>query len=289
VPTLTADDTIEPVSRLVRALLCAVIVLVALIGIPLNLLSASTDSSFAWTINPPLEAAFIGSGYWAVLVASVLGLSEPDWRRLRALGLAATFVTTTITIVTLIHLDRFHLGADAALPRAVAWIWLAVYLVVPPLLIVAVARQMWTGWRTLPSGSTRQDSRLPPLLRWLLVGLGIALVLVGGLLLLAPGTLPWAWPLTPLTSRVSGAFIAALAITALIVSIENNADRTRLAAVTMIAFVVLQAITLIRFASDVTGSAGAVAMYVVILAAAGVLGGWALLTGSHGVGVAAAD
>jgi len=39
-------------------------VLVFIIGIPLFVLPELTEINFAWTINVPLTAAFLGAAYW---------------------------------------------------------------------------------------------------------------------------------------------------------------------------------------------------------------------------------
>src|SRR5829696_9210561 len=56
-----------------RALLGAFAVLTALATIALFVLAENTKETFAWTIEPPLTAAFIGAGYGAGFV--LVGLS----------------------------------------------------------------------------------------------------------------------------------------------------------------------------------------------------------------------
>ncbi len=55
-------------------------------------------------------------------------------------------VFTTLTLmVTLLHLDRFHLHAADLLTRSLTWAWLLVYAVVPPILTPVWWRQARTA------------------------------------------------------------------------------------------------------------------------------------------------
>ncbi len=79
-------------------------------------------------------------------------------------------VFTTLTlVVTLVHLDKFHLGADQpASARLVTWGWLAIYAGVPVAMVVGLVLQS----RVTRRATHGVDAvRLPAGLRWLLVGL----------------------------------------------------------------------------------------------------------------------
>ena len=60
--------TARPLTAGMRSLLIVAGVLVALAGIQLFVFSDRTDRFFAWTIEPPLTAAFLGASYWASVV-----------------------------------------------------------------------------------------------------------------------------------------------------------------------------------------------------------------------------
>jgi len=53
--------------------------LVFIVGISLFLLSEQTDQYFAWTVKPPLMAAFLGGGYWASVCLEMLAACERVW------------------------------------------------------------------------------------------------------------------------------------------------------------------------------------------------------------------
>ncbi|MFN2488271.1 MAG: hypothetical protein ABR529_00710 [Actinomycetota bacterium] len=109
--------------------------LVFLAGLQLFVLPERTDSYFAWTIDPPLTAAFLGAGYWASFALEWLAAMQRSWARAR-IAVPAVFVFTTLTLVaTLLHLDKFHLGVDDSLTVAVTWLWIAIYVTVPPVML----------------------------------------------------------------------------------------------------------------------------------------------------------
>src|SRR5579872_4129536 len=70
--TGTTDIGSEPAPRVAQPTLAStcwlmrvIALLVFLVGIQLFVRSDYTASEFAWTIKPPLTAAFMGAGYWA--------------------------------------------------------------------------------------------------------------------------------------------------------------------------------------------------------------------------------
>src|SRR5215471_11947591 len=98
----------QPVLPFTRAFLVVIIILVFIAGIQLYVFSDQTDRDFAWTINLPITAAFLGAGYWAALVSSILSIRQQQWVRVRS-SLPAAFTSTTLLLIaTLLHLDKFH-------------------------------------------------------------------------------------------------------------------------------------------------------------------------------------
>jgi hypothetical protein len=123
---------IKPLSPGMRSLLLAASVLVFLAGFQLFVLTEHTDSYFAWTIQPPLTAAFLGASYFASFLLEFLASRETDWDKGR-IAVPAVFVFTTLTLIaTLLHADRFHFNSPELVARFAAWFWLAIYAVVPP-------------------------------------------------------------------------------------------------------------------------------------------------------------
>src|SRR5918998_1417247 len=93
-----------------RRLLFAAGVLIFAAGIQLFVFTELTATRFAWTVEPPLTAAFLGASYWARVALEWPPPAERGWPRARGAP-PAVFVFTTLTLVaTLLHLDRFHLG-----------------------------------------------------------------------------------------------------------------------------------------------------------------------------------
>ena len=165
-----------------------------------------TDDWFSWTIQPPLTAAALGAFYWGALVLFVHGSRARGWLEVRPIAYPVLFIAVVLLVVTLIHLDKFHLDSLFGI------FWLCAYIVAPPLLLYAIVRQRAAG--PGPVGPS-----LPPLLRALLAVEGIVMLGVGALMLLAPDSATdiWPWALTPLTSRALGTFVLAVALIALIV------------------------------------------------------------------------
>ena len=111
-------------------------------GVPLFLGSTQTARYFAWTIKSPLTAAFLGANYWAAIVLEVLAARQRMWARVRVAFVPVLVFTFDTLVVTLVHLDRFHLHGGAFVTRLSTWLWLAIYIAVPPAMIVLGARQL---------------------------------------------------------------------------------------------------------------------------------------------------
>jgi hypothetical protein len=80
-----------------RPLNAAFLALTVLSTVSLFVLADRTDQYFAWTINPPLTAAFLGGGYAAGFVLVVLTMRERVWARARiAYATGCVFVWVTL-------------------------------------------------------------------------------------------------------------------------------------------------------------------------------------------------
>lgn len=112
---MTGTDTTsvhKPLTPAMKRLLIVAGVLVALAGVQLFVFPERTDRYFAWTIEPPLTATFLGASYWASVVFQFGAARSRVWANAR-IAVPTVFVFTTATlIVTLVHLDRFHLGTE---------------------------------------------------------------------------------------------------------------------------------------------------------------------------------
>ncbi|GAA4287979.1 hypothetical protein [Georgenia daeguensis] len=251
-----------------RVLLGLFAVLTALAVGALLVRAEHTAETFAWTIDPPATAAFLGGGYASGTVLVVLSLLGGSWARTR-IPLVTILVFTALTLVaTLVHLDRFHLAADGSLPRFAAWFWLAVYVVVPVGMAAALAVQ---ERRALPPPRRRP---LPAWLRALLAVEGLVLLGVGVALYLAPATAEvlWPWTLTPLTARAVGSWLAAYGFAAALLVRAGDLDLLRVPALAYAVLGVLQLMVAGRFAEDVRWQAPSAAGFLVMATAVAATG-----------------
>src|SRR2546430_17536344 len=117
--------------RPMRWLLYAASALVFLAGLQLSLLTEQTDTYFAWTIAPPLTAAFLGAAYWAAVPVELIAAREKVWAKARV-AVPAIWLFTTLTLVaTPVHFGRFPFSSLIASAQGAAWFWLAIYAGVP--------------------------------------------------------------------------------------------------------------------------------------------------------------
>jgi len=207
----------------------------------------NTDDTFAWTIAPPFTAALLGAAYAGALILFVLVLREKIWANAR-IAVPAPFVLSTLTLIaTLVHLDKFHLDADL-LPAAVAWIWLVVYCIVPPAMIVLAVRQLQA-----PGTDPPRTHPMPAWFRAVMIAYGAAGVIGGMFVFLSPtSVIPhWPWLLTPLTARALAAWFVALGVAAFQGAWEHDLRRVRAG---LAAFAVIGGLGLIavaRFSDDI--------------------------------------
>lgn len=225
------------------------VVLVCSVGVFTFVLSESTERLFAWPIEPPLTAAFLGANYWAAFFLAYASARERIWGRAR-ITYAVSIVFTSLTLLaTLLHLDKFQFD------NANGWLWLIVYLVVPPWLAVLLPLQLREPGREPP--------RAAPLEGWLLPVMGVqalVVLVIGVALWVAPSSANslWPWPLTPLTARAVGAWLLALAAGLAVTIWERDWLRVRVAVLTFATMPILQFVALARFSGTLSwGGAGA--------------------------------
>lgn len=262
--------TLRELTPGMRSLLVAAGVLVALAGIQLFVFSEQTERFFAWTINPPLTAAFLGASYWASVLFELTAAREKVWANARV-AVPTVFVFTALTLgVTILHIENFHLGPEfGAATRAITWLWVGIYTVVP----IVMATLWWTQSRQ-PGDDPPRMVPLPPWLR-ILVGAQALLLGVAGLaLLIAPTATAevWPWSLTALTGRAIGAWVFSLGVAAAHALVENCARRLRPAALAYIGFSLLQAWALARYPGDFFWTSVAGVLYAAFLISTLVVG-----------------
>jgi hypothetical protein len=279
-----------PVRRLVpamRALLVVFAVLTALAVGSLFVLADQTDETFAWTIQPPLTAAFLGAGYAAGCVLVVLSLRDGVWARTRVPMLTILVFVVLTLVATLVHVNRMHFDDDFGglplLPKVAAWFWLAVYVVVPVGMVVLI----WWQERA-PGDDPAPRHPVPRPLRAALAVESTVLLVVGAALFVVPATATtlWPWALTPFTGRVIAAWLVAFGVATALAAVAGDLGRLRTAAIAYTVFGVLVAVAVVRFSGAVTWSGLATWGFAVLVVA--VIGtgaaGWRLApspTGHH--------
>ena len=270
---MTTEAPAVPLLRPMRALLVVFGVLTALAVAVLFVRPETTDRYFAWTIQPPLTAAFLGGAYLAGCMLVLMSVRAQAWAHARAAVITILAFTVLTLVATLAHLDRFHLQTGGASARAAAWLWLAVYVVVPVVLVVLLVLQART-----PGTHPERAHPLPRPLAAALAVEGTVLLAVGVVLFARPGLLTaWPWPLTPLTSRVVGAWLVSFGIAALLAVYERDLGRLRAPSVAYLVFGLAEIAALLRYAHTISWQKAGSWVYlgflvlVVLTAAAGVL------------------
>jgi hypothetical protein len=158
---------------------------------------ALTD--YAWSIKPPVNAAFIGSGYLAgTLATGLVVFATTRWRSLQTLPPALWVLATTLAVATLVHNDKFKFDFPPT------WAWVIIYVGIPFAVPYLVALQ-----RRNAEPEPAADPRLN-VLRVLSAVAGVVILIGAAALYLFPGDVAshWVWPLTPLLSRVVAGWYA---------------------------------------------------------------------------------
>jgi hypothetical protein len=264
-----------------RRVFVAFAVLTLLATNQLLVVGAYTDRYFAWTISLRATSAFIGAAYAAGFVLSVLALRQKRWRDVRVALVTVTVFTVLTLLPTLIHLHIFHLRDGDLVARLAAWIWLAIYVVIPFACLAVVIKQS--------RRPRRLDPARRPMPRWLtslLAVQGGTLFLVGGAMFLGAAQvhhLPegamsfWPWRLMPLGAQVIGAWLIALAVAAALAIAERDLSRLLVPAATYTAFGVFQLLVALRYWTQVRSDYQWGWAYVALLisiAATGAYGCW---------------
>jgi hypothetical protein len=260
---MSLTSTTVQTSRPMRFLFFFAAALVAFAAIPLFLFSEKTNEYFAWTIQPPLTAAFLGAGYWAVTIAAIVAIRQPEWTKVRIVLPVVVSGVGLILLATILHIDRFHLDSPIFTAKLEAWLWLVLYVALVPLIIWGYWQQRQASGVELPRQTT-----LPNWLRVVMGVTGSAMVLIGIGLFVLPVEVAyavWSWTLTPLTGRMTGAWLIAIGISLVIGVRENDYHRVYIAATAYINYVILQAINLLRYPDTVQWSSPGIWLLIAIL------------------------
>ncbi|WP_127125188.1 hypothetical protein [Georgenia sp. SYP-B2076] len=265
----------RPLLRSTRVLLLAFAALTVLAFVALFVLSGQTERTFAWTIDVPATAAFMGAGYASGTVLVLLALRSGSWVTTRAPMVTILVFATLSLVATLVHLSRLHLAAPDPVARFAGYLWLIVYLVVPVGMVVVTALQERLG-----DAVGRRRRAMPLWLRLLIAAEGAVMLVVGAALFLAPASAAalWPWPLTPLTARTVAAWLLAYGFAAALVVRDNDLGRLRVPAIAYAVFGLLTLSVPVRFPDDVAWAEPAATAYVVLAVAVALTGLAALAT-----------
>ena len=241
-------------------------------SIQLFVLGERTETFFAWTIQSPLTAATFGGFYLGAMTYGFLSARELIWAKVRAPALGL-FVFTTVTLAaSILHLDKFHLTSPDWLTRTAAQVWMLVYILLPPLLLITLILQ----GRMAGTDPDRMKS-FPVWFRILLLLHGLFGITVACFLFFAPQTvIPfWSWALTLLTARVLSAWLFSFGVISLQALREHDWTRIRVFAAGYLVAGVLGLIALLRYPGEVhwfeVGNSGYL-MYIAIMLVIGFAG-----------------
>jgi len=261
---MTQTHSTVQVAPAMRWLLVGAVALVVLAAIPLFFFSASTDQFFAWTIQPPLSAAFLGAGYWSVAGSVVIALREREWTRIRVIVPTVTLGVSLILLATLLHLDRFHFDSPFITAQIWAWAWLVLYAALVLALLYALWQQRQMSGVELP-----RQRELAAWLRYAIAALGLVMLLIGVGLVVAPAAVGqlWPWQLTPLSGRMAGAWFTSIGLTMMLAARENDYARIYIPAATGIFYAGLQLVNVARFPGTIQWAQPSAWGYIAILLA----------------------
>jgi hypothetical protein len=260
-------------SKGMRLILLAASILVLTAGIDLTLLTEQTATSFAWTIQSSITAAFLGAGYLASFLLEFLAYRQKTWANARV-AVPSVFLFTTLTLIaTLLHLDKFHLSSPIASAMIAAYLWLAIYIAVPIAMLALLIYQI-----RLQGSTPNRKATLYTWMRLVLGAQGAIMLVTGIILFLFPATAStfWPWELTPLTSRAIGAWLIGIGVIALHMTWENDHGRNRIAYISYAVLGILQAVTLVRYFGEVNWSTVGSWIYLLIVISIILIGfyGW---------------
>jgi len=248
-------------SRLV--LFGLVLPLLFIAGVQLFLLSAQTETYFAWTFAAPISAAFMGAGYWAAMFHAYSGVRANAWADVRTSLPAALTATGLLTITTFLHLDKFHFDSPLLITRFVTWVWIVVYVLVPPILALA-----WIIQSRLPGAQVKGQNPLPT---WMRGGFAVltAFALLSGLgLFLFPERMAglWPWPVMPLSARAVSSWLSAFGAACATLTIENDIRHGAGTCSSLLAFCILEILVVLRYAGAIDWAQPMSILYLLFLA-----------------------
>jgi hypothetical protein len=253
---------------LTRAGVWVLLVLAAANGLFLYVFPGRADTDYAWSIQPAVNAGFIGAGFLAGTLATGLVLQPATrWRSFSLLPPALWVLASALLAATIIHAGRFKWDYP------LTWLWALVYAGVPLAVPFLAARQRRVA-EPLPAA----DSALG-VLRVLSGIAGAGLILGAAASYVAPGELDehWPWALTPLLARAVAAWYALFGTMLLTFALaQRRRCEGLIGHATLAAWSALLLALPLHYPDDVSGRPGWYAVMVMLLALAlyGLKLGW---------------
>jgi hypothetical protein len=225
-----------------------VLPLLFIAGVQLFILSEQTETYFAWTFAAPTSAAFLGAGYSAAIFHAYSGARAKDWAYVRTSMAPSLTATTLLTATTFLHLEKFHLDSPLFITRFVTWVWIAIYVITPPVLAMA-----WILQSRLPDANARGQNPLPAWMRGGFVLLSAITLLCGLGLFFAPEAMSklWPWAVMPLAARAVSAWLSAFGVACISIAIENDIQHGIGTCSSLFAFCLLEFVVLARYSSAI--------------------------------------
>jgi hypothetical protein len=183
----------QPLIPLARQLVWILFILAIANGVFLFVFPHFAETHYAWPIKPPINAAFMGAGYLAGMVATGLVLFRAKlWRSVRVLFPAFFALGLSLFIATMLHADRFKWD------YALTWVWTVIYFAIPIGSVV-----VWYLHEKNAEGLPSKDSRLNTT-RVSSVLLGLIVTVLALMLFFTPQLFleTWPWQVSPLMARV---------------------------------------------------------------------------------------
>jgi len=273
-----------------RAVLALGAVLVLTIASDLFMFHAHTDRWFAWHVESPVTAPFLGSFYATACLLAVASYRRRRWAEARV-GIPGVFVFVCLTLwVTVVHLDRLQFRSPGLAPL-VSYAWVVVYAVDPLLILGA-----WLLQRTAAGSEPPRRAPVPGWYRWALVALACEM-LSGGILLVGWPTVAlsaWPWPASALDLGAIGAWVVGLAIVVGQAAWESSWERIEVAVTSATLLGVLHLLVLWQFRATLADNISsraliATALSVLLIGAYGVVAARRAAHTAVPVGGAAAD
>lgn len=194
-----SDGRDDVVLRTTRGVALAILPFLIAAAFLLYVFPDRTGELFAWPITPPLSAYLLASAYVGGIWYFVRVARERRWHRVQHGFPAVAVFAGALLVATLLHLDRFSMNVSF-------WVWITLYATTPFIVVVlAIVQRRHAQVEPDPA-----DVIIPSFAALGLVAIGAAAFLFGAVVFLAPAFAAsfWAWDLTPLTGRVTGAVLS---------------------------------------------------------------------------------